>query len=144
MVILTSVSGRHQLKSEPSKPSLQEKQQYLLPVQDFKQIKYVTYIYIIWQVRYVILQDWFHVYVPAQAYLTLCNSMDCSLLGSSVHGISRQEYWSGLPFPTPGDLLKWGIKPVFRVDPLPSEPPGKTASDSIKSILDIYDEQINT
>ena len=33
-----------------------------------------------------------------------CNPMDCNLLGSSVHGISRQEYWSGLPFPSPGDL----------------------------------------
>ena len=27
--------------------------------------------------------------------------MDCSLPGSSVHGFSRQEYWSGLPFPSP-------------------------------------------
>ena len=32
--------------------------------------------------------------------------------GSSVPGISRQEYWSGLPFPSPGDLLDPGIKPV--------------------------------
>ena len=32
-------------QNEPSKPSLQEKQQYLLPIQDFKQIKYITYIY---------------------------------------------------------------------------------------------------
>ena len=30
--------------------------------------------------------------------------MDCSLPGFSVHGIKRQEYWSGLPFPSPGDL----------------------------------------
>ena len=29
--------------------------------------------------------------------------MDCSLLGSSVHGVSKEEYWSGLPFPSPGD-----------------------------------------
>ena len=29
---------------------------------------------------------------------------DCSLSGSSVHRILRQEYWSGLPFPSPGDL----------------------------------------
>ena len=30
--------------------------------------------------------------------------MDCSLPCTSVHGFSRQEYWSGLPFPSPGDL----------------------------------------
>ena len=37
--------------------------------------------------------------------------MDCSLPGSSVHGISRQEYWNGLPFPSPGDPSDPGIKP---------------------------------
>ena len=29
--------------------------------------------------------------------------MNCSLPGSSIHGIFKQEYWSGLPFPSPGD-----------------------------------------
>ena len=37
--------------------------------------------------------------------------MDCSPPGSFVHGISRQEYWSGLPFPPPGDLPDPGIEP---------------------------------
>ena len=32
-----------------------------------------------------------------QSCLTLSNPMDCSLPGSSVHGFSRQEYWSGVP-----------------------------------------------
>ena len=32
---------------------------------------------------------------------TLSNPMDCSLPGSSIHGISRQEYWSGVPLPSP-------------------------------------------
>ena len=32
--------------------------------------------------------------------------MGCSSPGSSVHGFSKQEYWSGLPFPSPGDLLQ--------------------------------------
>ena len=32
----------------------------------------------------------------AQAFLTLSDPMDCSLPGSSVHGFSRQEYWSGV------------------------------------------------
>ena len=41
--------------------------------------------------------------------------MDCSPPDFSVHGISRQEYWSGLPFPSPGDLLDPGIKPTSPV-----------------------------
>ena len=43
-------------------------------------------------------------------------------------GFSRQEYWSGLPFPSPGDLLNPGIEPRFpalQADSLPSEPPGE-------------------
>ena len=50
---------------------------------------------------------------------------------------SRQEYWSGLPFPSPGDLPDPGIKPgspALQTDALPSEPPGKpsTCTDSFK------------
>ena len=41
-----------------------------------------------------------------QSCLTLCNLMDCSLPDSSVHGFSRQEYWSGLPCPPAGHLPK--------------------------------------
>ena len=37
----------------------------------------------------------------AQSCPTLSNPMDCSLPGSSVHGIFRQEYWSGVPLPSP-------------------------------------------
>ena len=55
--------------------------------------------------------------------------MDCSLPGSSVLGILQgQEYWSGLSFPSPGDLPNPGIEPGFPAllaDSLPSEPPGK-------------------
>ena len=40
----------------------------------------------------------------AKLCLTLCNPMDCSPPGSSFMGLSRQEYWSGLPFPPPGLL----------------------------------------
>ena len=43
-------------------------------------------------------------------------------------GFSRQEYWSGLPFPSPGDLSNPGIKPgspALQADALTSEPPGK-------------------
>ena len=44
-------------------------------------------------------------------------------------GFSRQEYWSGLPFPSPGDLPDPGIEPrspTLQADALPSEPPGKS------------------
>ena len=37
----------------------------------------------------------------AQSCPTLSDPMDCSLPGSSVHGFSRQEYWSGVPLPSP-------------------------------------------
>ena len=43
-------------------------------------------------------------------------------------GFSRQEYWSGLLFPSPGDLPDPGIEPgsqALQADTLPSEPPGK-------------------
>jgi len=43
-------------------------------------------------------------------------------------GFSRQEYWSGLPFPSPGDLSDPGVKsysPALQADSLLSEPPGK-------------------
>ena len=46
-----------------------------------------------------------------QSCPTLCNSMDKSLPGSSVHGILLAKYWGGLPFPPPGGLLCPGIKP---------------------------------
>ena len=44
-------------------------------------------------------------------------------------GLSRQEYWSGLLFYSPGDLLNPGIKPrspALQADSLPSKPPGIT------------------
>ena len=46
-----------------------------------------------------------------QSCPTLKETMDCSLPGSSVHGIF-QEYWSGLSFPSPGDLLNPWIEPT--------------------------------
>ena len=62
----------------------------------------------------------------SQSCLTLCDSMDCSLLG--YMGFPRQEYWNGLPCPSQGDPPNPGIKPwspVLQADSLPSEPPGK-------------------
>ena len=45
-------------------------------------------------------------------------------------GFSWQEYWSGLPFPSPEDLPNPGIEPMspaLQADSLPSEPPGKSS-----------------
>ena len=46
----------------------------------------------------------------AKLFPTLCDLMDCSPPDSSM-GFSRQEYWSGLPFPSPGDVPEPGIEP---------------------------------
>ena len=61
----------------------------------------------------------------AQSCLTHCNLMNCSPPGSSVHGIFfRKEYWSGLPFPLPGNLpnlrieLESPVSPELQVDSL--------------------------
>ena len=51
--------------------------------------------------------------------------------GSSVHGIFQAAVWSGLPFPSPGDLPDPGIEPgspTLQADSLPSESPGKPKS----------------
>ena len=70
-----------------------------------------------------------HVKVLALNHVPLfVTPMDCSSPGSSVHGI-LQERWSGLQFPSPGDLSEPGIKlrsPALQADSLPSEPPGKS------------------
>ena len=95
--------------------------------------------------------------------LILCNPMDCSTPGSSVlyclpevkwkslsrvwlfaiprtmqsMKFSRPEYWSGYPFPSPGDIPNPGIEPrspVLQADPLPAEPPGKPKHAGVGSL----------
>ena len=64
----------------------------------------------------------------SQSCPTLYNRIDSSLPGSGSMGFSRQEYWSGLPFPSPRDLPNPGIEPrspALQTDTLQSEPPGK-------------------
>ena len=62
--------------------------------------------------------------------LTPCNCTDCSLPGFSGSGISRQEYWSGLPCPPPGIFLAHGLNPSLSsllhwpAGNLPLVPPG--------------------
>ena len=51
-----------------------------------------------------------------QSCPALCNPMDCSPPGSAVE-FSMQEYWSGLPCPSPGELPDPGIKPMSPASP---------------------------
>ena len=63
-----------------------------------------------------------------------CNPMDHSHQAPLSTGFPRQEYWSGLPFPPPGDLPNPGIKPTFLVSPalagkfFTTTPPGNPKS----------------
>ena len=57
------------------------------------------------------LKHYHHCVLVAQLCPTLCNPMDCTLPGSSVHGILQERYWSGLSFPSPVDLPDPRIKP---------------------------------
>ena len=61
-----------------------------------------------------------------QLYRVVCDPMNHRLL--LFMGFSRQEYWSALPFSSPGDLPNPGTEPqspALQVDSLPSEPPRK-------------------
>ena len=63
-----------------------------------------------------------------QSCSTLCDSMDCSPPGSSLHGIHQARILEWVPFSSPGDLPEPGIEPrspALQVDSLPSEPPRK-------------------
>ena len=52
------------------------------------------------------------------SHVCLCNTVGCSPPGSFVHGgFSRQEYWRGLPCPSPGDLPKPGMEPMSLMPP---------------------------
>ena len=71
----------------------------------------------------------------AQSCLTLCDPMDCiAHQAPQSMEFSRQEYWSGLSFPSPGDLPNPGVEPrspALQAGALPFEPPGKP-TDSIR------------
>ena len=77
-------------------------------------------------------------FLVAQTCPKLCNPMDCSLPGSSVHGDSPgKNIGSGLPCPPPGDLPNPGIKPrspALQADSLPAEPPGKPKNTGVGSL----------
>ena len=64
--------------------------------------------------------------------LTLCDPLDCSLPGSSVHGISQARILEWVAIPPPGDLPNPGIKPISLAAPtfaggfFPIVPPGRS------------------
>ena len=69
--------------------------------------------------------------VHAQLCPTLCDPMNCSLPGYSVHGIFQARILDGLPFPSPPDLSDSGIElkthasPAFAGGFFTTEPPEK-------------------
>ena len=79
-----------------------------------------------------------------------CTVLSCSVVSNSLQlhglqparllcpwGLSRQEYWSGLPCPPPGNFPNPGIKPMspaFQADSLLSEPPGKPKNTGVGSL----------
>ena len=68
------------------------------------------------------------VVLVTQSCLTLCDPTDGPHQAPLSTEFSRQGYWSGLPFPSPGDLPDPGIEPgspALQADSLPSEPLGK-------------------
>ena len=61
------------------------------------------------------MDQWHHYHTSClvtKSCPTLCNPVDCSPQAPVSVGFFRQEYWSGLPFPSPGDLSHAGIGPM--------------------------------
>ena len=79
----------------------------------------------------LLLQRLICVCVHTQWCPSHCNPVDCSPLAPPSMEFSRQEYWSGLPFPSPGDLSDLGTESVSPASPaltgefFTTKPPGK-------------------
>ena len=68
---------------------------------------------------------------PSLSHVPLCDPWTVAQQAPLSLEFSRQEYWRGLPFPSPGGLPNPGIEPgspAWQADSLPSEPPGLTTS----------------
>ena len=81
----------------------------------------------------------------AQSCPTLCDPWTVAHQAPPSMGFSRQEYWGGLPFPSPGDLPDPGIEPrspALQAETLTSAPPGQEESEKAGLKLNIH--QTNT
>ena len=77
------------------------------------------------------LEKWKVKVLVTQSCPTLCDLMDVAHQAPLSMEFSRQEYWSGFPFPSPGDFPDQGIEqssPALQADSLPSESSGKPLS----------------
>ena len=73
----------------------------------------------------------------AQSCLTLCDPVDCSSPGSSVHGVLQARIQEGLPCLPPGDLPNPEVEPrspALQVDSLPTVPTGKPKYTGVGSL----------
>ena len=82
---------------------------------------------------YVVVCAYIYVYresdgLVAKSHRTVMTPWTIAPQAPLSMGFPREEYWSGLPSPSPGDLPNSGIKPgfpAFQTDSLPTEPQGK-------------------
>ena len=101
-----------------------------LPDSKSTHIMALKFIYMYWNLLYMLVPLKYCVSNSLQPPLTVATRLPCSW------DFSRQEYWNGLPFPSPGGLPNPGIEPTslvsaLQADSLPVEPLGKTL-DAIK------------
>ena len=76
----------------------------------------------------------------SQSCPTLCDLWTVAHQAPLSMGFSRQEYWSGLPFPSPGDLSDPGIEPrspILQADALTSVPPEVISLNANKIIHEV-------
>ena len=89
-----------------------------------------------------------YTYTCAKSCPTLWGPMDYNLPGSSVHAIfqasGKLEYWSGVPFPTPGDLPDPGIKPESLVSPALAGRFFTPAPPGVPPLLRTYPKKVKT
>ena len=92
--------------------------------QSFEISTIITLILSIGKLRLKEVSEWVKSLSRVRLFATPCT---VAYQAPPSMGFSRQEYWSGLPFPSPGNLPNPGIKlrsPAFQADALTSEPPG--------------------
>ena len=74
----------------------------------------------------------------SQSCLTLCDPMDCSLLGSSIHGDFPGKNLEWVAMPSPRNLPNPGIEPrspTLQASYLPTEPPGKIRNTGVGGLF---------